>query len=137
MRRVQVQTAQSCSDGELRGNKGILLQGHSVRPWPPCSRECSFSVGEEKRNGALPETSVHEEGRTLHPRTVTPIYRTIFMKLRKLPWLPVCLLLGNVLPFSMCLSVWKCFPHTHIMDFEGTVHLKIQISYFSSWLWCR
>lgn len=112
MRRLQVQTAQSCPDGELGGNKGIFLQGHSVRSRPPCGRQRSFSLGEEKRDGALPETGVHAEGRKLHPRTVTAqnwghqFTGRVFMRLRKLP---VCLFVEHVLPFSTCVSWSDCF----------------------------
>lgn len=91
LRSVQVQTAQSCSDGELGRSKGVLLQSHSVGRWSSRSPKCLFSVAEEKWIAALPETSVHDEGRQISPRTVTTGHRTgtlsytpIFMRLRKL-----------------------------------------------------
>lgn len=114
LRSVQVQTAQSYSDGGLNWNKSIFLQSHSVQKRPLPSPECFFPVGEEKRTATLSETSVHDEGRPLHPRPVTAelitgtlTYRTIFMRLRKLPSLLVCCLVSfNVLSFKPC--VFHC-----------------------------
>lgn len=68
---VQVHAAQSCSDRESDRNKGVLLQGHSVRTRSSCSRKQVLSVAEEERTGTLPATSVHEESRTLPPGTVS------------------------------------------------------------------
>lgn len=72
LRRLQVQIAQSRSDGERGGNEGVLLQSHPVRRRRPRSTERFSPVGEEERAAALPEAGLHDEGRALRPRPVTP-----------------------------------------------------------------
>lgn len=69
---VQVQTAQSCSDGHFHRNQGVFLQSHSVSQRCLRSPTLSCNVAEEKWTAGLSETSVHVDGRPLHPWPVNP-----------------------------------------------------------------
>lgn len=127
---VQVQTAQSCSDGHFHGNQGVFLQSHSVSQRCLRSPTLSCNVAEEKWTAGLSETSLHVDGRPLHPWPVNP--KQVKVPEKKL-WITYVLSCVIENQSDMCCTV--CFilkikkKISHCLCFI-TVHFKM----CSAWL---